>query len=297
MLLSYKQPIFMNGILNINKPKGITSAAVVASIKKILNTKTVGHMGTLDPQGEGVLLIGVGKGTKLFDYLLKKDKLYQADFEFGYETDTLDGDGKIVRACEIIPSLDELNSKIAGLLGKISQMPPNYSAKSIDGVRAYKLAREGKEVVLKPSEVEVYDIKIIHSVPPVYKFLIHCSSGTYIRSICRDIAYACNSLATMTSISRLKSGKYLIEESITLEDLKIKKQTAIEGLDKTLSALSRYDLDISHKKQLDNGMTIPTSVLDENPKHPEFLLYCDNTLYGIAAHSDGYFKLKTYLKG
>jgi len=286
----------MNGILNINKPKGITSAAVVSKVKKILGTKTVGHMGTLDPQGEGVLLIGIGKGTKLFDCMLKKDKIYEADFCFGYETDTLDGDGKIINICKKIPSIDELNSKIQLFLGKIQQLPPNYSAKNIDGIRAYKLAREGKEVILKPSEVEVFDIKIICATPPVYRFLIHCSSGTYIRSICRDIAHSCNSLATMTSISRLRSGKYLIKDSITLDELEQKKETAIENLDNALSNLRRYDLSVSHKKQLDNGMTIAVSALNSIPEDQEFLVYCDNILYGIALHFDGYFKLKTYLK-
>ncbi|MCL2555777.1 MAG: tRNA pseudouridine(55) synthase TruB [Firmicutes bacterium] len=286
----------MDGILNINKPSGITSTAVVSKVKWILQTKTVGHMGTLDPQGEGVLLIGVGKGTKLFDYLLKKDKVYEANFEFGYETDTLDKDGKVVKTCEKIPSLDELNFNIKSLLGKIQQLPPNYSAKNINGERAYKLAREGKEVILKPSEIEIFDIKIIQINKSTFKFIIHSSSGTYIRSICRDIAYLCNSLATMTSIIRLRSGKYLIENSINLDELVQIKENAIESLDKALSKLHRYDLRPNHKKQLDNGMTMHISALNDTPKTEKFLIYCDNILYGIAIQKDNYFKLKTYLK-
>ena len=285
----------MNGILNINKPKGITSAAVVSKVKKILNTKTVGHMGTLDPQGEGVLLLGIGKGTKLFDYLLKKDKIYEANFTFSYETDTLDGDGKIIKSCEKIPTLEELNAKIPLLIGKQQQLPPNYSAKSIDGIRAYKLAREGKEITLKTAEVEIFNMKIIQSNPPVYKFLIHCSSGTYIRSICRDMAYSCNSLATMTSITRLKSGNYLIDDSITLKELEIKKDAAIQNLEQALSSLKRFDLPLEYKKQIDNGMTISLSAFNY-PPDSDFLLYCNNILYGIASISDKYFKLKTYLK-
>jgi len=274
----------------------MTSAAVVGKVKWILGTKAVGHMGTLDPQGEGVLLIGVGKGTRLFDYLLKKDKVYEADFCFGYETDTLDGDGKVIKSTEIVPSLQELNEKAASLLGKIWQMPPNYSAKSVGGVRAYKLAREGKEVDLKPAEVEIFDINITQINDTTYKFIIACSSGTYIRSICRDIAYACHSLATMTAIKRLKSGKYLIKNSINLNELENLKEHAIESLDITLSNLAKYELNIAQKKQLDNGMTIALTHLNKTPDCQEFLVYCDNILYGIATQFDNYFKLKTYLK-
>ena len=146
----------MKGLLNIYKPKGYTSQDVVSVIRKVLSTREVGHMGTLDPQGEGVLLVGIGKGARLFDLMLKKDKVYEAEFDFGYETDTIDGDGVCSR-----------------MIGDCDQIPPKYSAKNINGRRAYDLAREGKEFTLKPCKIKIFDLKLLYKTGEnKYKFKI-----------------------------------------------------------------------------------------------------------------------------
>ena len=126
----------MKGIINFYKPKGISSAAAVGQVKRILGRKDVGHMGTLDPDAEGVLLIGVGKATRLFDFFLNKDKVYVAEFTFGYETDTLDGSGTVIAMTDKIPSAEEIKAVLKKFIGKISQFPPKYSSKSINGRRA-----------------------------------------------------------------------------------------------------------------------------------------------------------------
>ena len=138
----------MTGVLNLYKPKGITSSAAVVACRKILGTKAIGHMGTLDPMGEGVLLLGVGKATRLFDYYLRKDKVYEAEFAFGYETDTLDIEGTVTSRAAHIPTQEEIAAVLPQCTGRKMQVPPMYSAKSVNGVRAYALARAGKSAEL-----------------------------------------------------------------------------------------------------------------------------------------------------
>ena len=211
----------MKGIVNLYKPKGWTSRDAVNKVRNILHVKEVGHMGTLDPQGEGVLPIGIGKGTRLFDALLKKDKVYEAEFAFGYETPTLDGDSEPSRFAKTIPSQSEIESKLDEFVGVIRQVPPLYSAKNVNGARAYDLARKGVDFTLEAAEVEVYSFELIkRTAENTYLMRIHCSAGTYIRSLCRDLAYSLDSLATMVSIKRVRAGGFRIEESVTVEELR-----------------------------------------------------------------------------
>ena len=152
----------MLGVLNINKPKGVTSSNVVVKIKKLLNIKKVGHMGTLDPLAQGVLPICIGKATRLFDYFLKKQKTYIAQFKFGEETDTLDLEGKIVKTSSYIPTKQDIAKALTTFIGEISQIPPMYSSKKIDGKKAYDLARQGETIEMKPCNVTIYDYKLFH---------------------------------------------------------------------------------------------------------------------------------------
>lgn len=283
----------MTGILNINKPKGVSSSAVVSKVRKILGEKTIGHMGTLDPQAEGVLLLGVGKATKLFNHFLSKDKVYLAEFTFGYETDTLDCDGKIINETENLPSLEQIKSELKKQIGKINQIPPQYSAKNIAGRRAYDIARSGEVAELSASKVEIYNIEFISQVKVnVYTFNIHCSSGTYIRSICRDLAYNLNSLATMTALQRTRCGIYTIENSITLQQLEQNMELALEPIEKTLDNLQVYELDEKYYFEISNGIKIQ---LDNLPKN-DFLLFCKSELFGISKSIEGNLKIITYLK-
>ncbi len=283
----------MKGVLNINKPKGFTSQDVVSVVRGILKTRAVGHMGTLDPQGEGVLLIGIGKGTRLFDLMLTKDKVYEAEFDFGYETDTLDGDGKIERITKILPNISQIKSTMPDIIGEIDQIPPKYSAKNIDGKRAYDLARAGKSFDLKPSRVTVYDIQLLTQTGEnKYLFRIHCSGGTYVRSICRDLAYACNSLATMTSIRRVRCGAFDLSDAITLDELRERGADAILSLDEALSFLPRHDVSDLLYEKLCNGVKIHM----QHPNSSPFTVYCKGELFGIGAYENGFVRIKSYLR-
>lgn len=209
-----------NAIINLNKPTGMSSFFAVKKVARILGVKKAGHMGTLDPYGTGVLLIGVNKGTKLFEEYLNKTKTYIATFHFGYETDTLDSEGSVIKENDKVVTIQEIERILPSFLGKKNQMPPNFSAKKINGKRACDLIREGKEVELKPKEIEIFKIECINSFNDNnFVFEITCSSGTYVRSICRDLAYKLSTYGTMVSIIRTKCGAFCIENSCTLDAL------------------------------------------------------------------------------
>lgn len=209
----------MIGFLNVYKPKGITSNAVLSKIKKQFGVKKLGHMGTLDPMAEGVLPIACGNATKMFDYFLNKQKIYIATFEFGYETDTLDAFGETIKTSNVIPNFEDVKKTISSFVGKINQIPPKYSAKNVNGKRAYDLARQNVDFDLTAKEVEIFDYELLNYNQNSFEFKIVCSSGTYIRSLCRDLAYKLNTFATMTRLIRSESGKFNLQNAVQLEDL------------------------------------------------------------------------------
>ncbi len=283
----------MNGVVSINKPKGWTSRDVVNKVRNVLHEKSAGHMGTLDPQGEGVLLVGIGKGTRLFDVFLKKDKVYRADFAFGYETDTLDGDGEMTSKTDVVPTLAQIEEALPEMLGDIMQLPPIYSAKNVGGVRAYELARKGVTVDLKPASVSIYSIDIEKYYNGVLTVRVHCSAGTYIRSICRDLAYKLNSLATMTSITRLRAGSFKIEDSVTVDELIGLGEKAVISLDEALKDFPKYLVKDEDYDRLSNGIKLDV----EDDLCAPFTVYCRDELFGLGEIVDKKLKIKTYLKG
>ncbi len=283
----------LNGLINLYKPSGMSSAQAVGKVKRIfspLGEKTVGHMGTLDPMAEGVLIVGVGKAARLFDYLSGHRKQYIAKFKFGYETDTLDRTGKTVRTTSDIPSIDAVGHALQSLVGKIEQVPPAYSAKHVDGKRAYDLARRGESVELKPVSVEIFGIEIIcQPRMDEVAVMIDCSSGTYIRSICRDVGRMCGSLATLEYLQRTKVGSFGVESATTIENLEIVKDGALIPCE-TVIDLPRYDVMPESKSDLDNGRKIPFS------EKGEYKIFCADEFYGIGREKDGVLKITTYLK-
>ena len=166
----------MNGFINLFKPSGMTSAYALNKIKKLLGKKVkCGHMGTLDPMASGVLPVGIGKATRLFNYLLDKDKVYEAEFTFGYETDTLDAEGVTILEGGRIPTLEEVQTASQSLVGVINQIPPSYSAKNVAGTRSYVLARKGIAVELPPKQIEINSIIVTQTEKSnTFKFLIEC---------------------------------------------------------------------------------------------------------------------------
>lgn len=213
----------MDGIIIINKTKGCTSHDIVYKIKKMLNEK-VGHTGTLDPMAEGVLPILVGKGTLASKYLINHDKKYIVELQLGTKTDTADSEGKIVEQQPInkeIITIENIEKILQTFIGKQEQIPPIYSAIKINGKKLYEYARKGQEVELKPRQIEIYNIKLInYSIEEKQiKFEVFCGKGTYIRSLCEDIATKFETVGYMKSLKRIQVGDFKIEDSITIEEL------------------------------------------------------------------------------
>lgn len=284
----------MIGFLNVYKPRDLSSSAVVGKIRKKFNIKKIGHMGTLDPMAEGILPLAVGKATRMFDYFLNKKKTYLAVFEFGYETDTLDAYGKVVKENGNIPSISSLENAIKShFLGKIKQTPPAFSAKHINGVRAYDLARNGQSVELGAVDIEIYDYKLTKQIDETkFEFEICCSSGTYIRSLARDLGVETNSLATMIKLVRVEQGVFNLNSSIKLEDLlELQKiDDKIILIDAVFKAYKHINLSKNEFEKLKNGVKINY----EEVLEPAFL-YFNNTLIGVAGYKDNKLFVKTYL--
>ena len=215
-----------SGIVLVNKPVGISSNAVVNIVKRVLNAKKCGHLGTLDLEGEGLLPVTVNNATKLFDFFLNKDKTYETVFVFGFETDTLDLAGTVIKEKECDIKKEDVEKTIKEMIGKYSQMPPLYSAKKINGQTAYKVARRGEVVELRPKEIEIYDFKLIEQLSKnTFRFEISCSSGTYIRSVCRDLAERLSTYGSMQCILRTRCGGFYLKDAYHLEEIKSGKFT------------------------------------------------------------------------
>ena len=212
----------INGVVVIDKPEGMSSFSAVKLVKKLLGVKKAGHMGTLDPLASGVLVIGLGKATKLFDEFLKQEKEYYAEFKFGVETDTLDREGKVIaRDKNLNISHLDVKAVLPEFVGKQSQMPPVYSAKKIDGKKACDLARQGEEVNLTPKEVEVTELTYRGwQGKNTYAVKIKCKSGFYVRALGRDIAKRLNTYATTVCIRRLRCSGFNILHAQPLEELR-----------------------------------------------------------------------------
>ncbi len=209
-----------NGILNINKPAGMTSHDVVAVIRKVSGESRVGHAGTLDPMATGVLLICLGQATRIAEYLTDHDKKYRARVRLGVETDTYDATGTVVAESECSVTREQVTDALAHYLGRISQQPPAYSAIKQKGVPLYKLARQGVDVETEPRQVEIYSIDIVDVAPPEVEIDVHCSKGTYIRSLAHDLGARLNCGAHLTALTRTASGQFTLDAAITMEQVR-----------------------------------------------------------------------------
>lgn len=211
----------MDGIIVINKPKNCTSHDIVYKVKKIFNEK-VGHTGTLDPNATGVLPLLIGSGTRLSKYLIEHDKIYKATIFLGKQTTTLDIEGEIVDEKDVDEKMlteEILNNVLKDFIGKQEQIPPIYSAIKVKGKKLYEYARAGKEVDVKPRTIEIYDIKLDVVENNRITFTVKCSKGTYIRTLCKDIAEKLNTVGYMEDLQRIEVGKFNIKDAITIEEL------------------------------------------------------------------------------
>ncbi len=210
----------MDGILNINKTTDMTSHDVVASIRRLLKQKRVGHAGTLDPAASGVLPICIGKGTRVAEYLSESGKAYQAEIVFGVETDTYDSEGAIVRTASTADlTRAQIEQVLQHFTGQQMQLPPRYSAIKLQGQPAYKLARAGEDITFKPRPITIYRLEVIDWLAPRLTLAVECSKGTYIRSLAHDIGEQLGCGAYLAALVRTRSGPFSLAESITLEQL------------------------------------------------------------------------------
>ena len=279
----------MRGLLNINKPKDWTSFDVVGFVRKALNTKQVGHLGTLDPMATGVLVVTVGSATKIFDMFLNKNKTYIAKFEFGYETDTLDATGKTTNSCSKIPTLDEIKSALPQFVGDIMQLPPQYSAKKVNGQKACDVARKGESIDLKPCLIHIENIEILSFYNKVLELAINCGAGTYIRCIGRDIAHSLGTFASMTSLVRTKVGNFDIAKSMNID--KNNPQQLLEylqPLDVVFDHLPEIKNDELAWKLL-NGQRVKTTLTNG-----DYRLYYKGEFVAICNSQNSIIKMEKY---
>jgi len=221
----------LSGILIVDKQKGMTSHDVVDMVRKRFSVKKVGHAGTLDPNATGVLVLLVGKATKLSSSFLEEDKEYFATMKLGERTDSGDCDGSVISSGEVLSSEGEIRDVIAEFLGEIEQVPPMFSAKKINGKKLYKLARKGKTIERKPNKITIKKIDEIRITLPFVKFNMVCSKGTYVRQLVDDIGESLGCGANLTELRRTRSGEFSVEGAVGIDDLlKMDKKVFYENL-------------------------------------------------------------------
>ena len=281
----------MDGIIVVNKQKGCTSHDVVNKVKKIVN-KRVGHTGTLDPLATGVLPLLIGKGTLCSKYLINHDKVYEVSLKLGILTDTMDAEGKIVEEKEVnsnILAKENVEKVLSSFIGKQEQTPPIYSAIKVAGKKLYEYARKGQEVEIPKREIEIYNIELvgINKVSKEIEFKVSCSKGTYIRSLCIDIAKALGTIGYMSGLERLQVGKFKIENSIKIDESTTKEyiEEHIIGIEELF--VEKPKIEINQKKLLLflNGVKLNTEFEDGVYK-----IYSENKFIGLGTVNKGLLK-------
>jgi tRNA pseudouridine 55 synthase len=263
----------MDGFILINKPKNWTSYDVIRVLKKLFNVKKIGHSGTLDPFAEGLLIIGINRATKFIEFLMNLPKEYIAKIKFGIETDTLDIDGKIIN-CDNSFKLNEnvLQMAVDDFPRSYEQIPPKFSAKKVDGSRAYELAREGKEFELKPKLVSIYDLKIqsIDEANNEAVFYLKVSAGFYVRSFARDLANRIGTFGYLLALKRIAIGNFKLENAHNIDDREFKLiqiDTALDFIEK---------IEILDCRKFKNGQ-----ITIYKYKDGIYRIYCDSNFLGI----------------
>lgn len=281
----------MTGFINVNKAQGVSSAAEVARVKKLTGVPC-GHMGTLDPMACGVLPVAVGNASRLFEYFLQKRKRYIAEFTFGDEYDTLDTTGTVTAAGGRIPSQKEIEAVLSQLTGEIEQVPPIYSAKSVSGERAYKIARRGGTVQLSARRVSVGEFKCLGSSGAgAFRFEIECGSGTYIRSLARDIGKLLGTYAAMSALTRTVSGPFIIKDSVETQHLNADNIFQYLITADSVLPYPEIRLTAAEQRRYTNGVAIRYGVADGQYK----VYLADGVFYGVGESKGSVLKSRLKL--
>ena len=251
----------MDGFLLLDKEKGISSNQLVQKVKKSLSLKKVGHLGTLDPMATGLMILAINRATKFSSYFLESDKSYDASIQLGSSTDTDDAMGNIISSSDIIPNEKDINKSLASFIGQSMQTAPFFSALKHKGKPLYKYAREGEFISKPPREINIFSIKNIICEHNKCSFIVHCSKGTYIRSIARDLGDKLNSGGHLSALRRLSQGIFNIKNAMTIENIELNKLITIE---EAFSELSKIQLDSNQTKFFMNGAKIEEINLEDD---------------------------------
>ena len=251
----------MDGFLLLDKEKGISSNQLVQKVKKSLSLKKVGHLGTLDPMATGLMILAINRATKFSSYFLESDKSYYASIQLGSSTDTDDAMGNIISSSDIIPNEKDINKSLASFIGQSMQTAPFFSALKHKGKPLYKYAREGEFISKPPREINIFSIENIICEHNKCSFIVHCSKGTYIRSIARDLGDKLNSGGHLSALRRLSQGTFNIKNAMTIENIELNKLITIE---EAFSELSEIQLDSNQTKFFMNGVKIEEINLEDD---------------------------------
>lgn len=281
----------MDGIILVNKEKDFTSHDVVSIVKKITESK-VGHTGTLDPNATGVLPLLIGNATKISKYLINHDKEYEAVIQLGKKTTTADIEGEVIEEKEVPEKIYiECENILKSFIGKQKQTPPAYSAIKVNGKKLYSYAREGKKIEIEPRNIEIYNIELmnINKEEKQISFRVSCSKGTYIRSLCEDIAEKLGTVGYMKDLKRTKVGDFEIKEAITIDELKEKFEkndfSDVITIENIFKDMPKIELNENNIKQYLNGVKIV-----ERNQDGIYRIYYKNEFNGIGIVKDNKLK-------
>ncbi len=278
----------MEGVLLLNKPKGITSAKAVEKVKRAFKTKA-GHTGTLDPIATGLIIVLLGRATRFSWIFTRMDKTYKVRALLGVETDTYDLDGNVVCEREVNVSCEEVKEALKDFLGEVIQIPPPFSAKKVGGKRAYKLARKGITAQLKPVKVNVYSLELIDCVLPEIEVRMRVSSGTYVRSIIHDLGQKLSCGACVKDLVRESVGPFRVEDAVDLERIiqDQERDKYVIPIDEALSFLPAVSLNIFSAKKVLNGNPV---LIEEKDYEGLVRVYLNETFIGVGHLRSGVLK-------
>jgi tRNA pseudouridine55 synthase len=288
----------INGILNINKPAGMTSHDVVDLVRQMCGQRRVGHAGTLDPSATGVLIVCLGQATRVIEYLMASDKVYRAHIRLGVSTDTDDAEGEVTATTEVDVGEEEVQEALASFIGSIQQVPPMYSALKHEGTPLYKLARQGLTVDRQPRSVEIYNIELLDCFDkaqhkwtlPLLTIRVECSPGTYIRALARDLGQKLGCGAHLQSLTRLAGGHFTLEQAVSLDELaeafaQGNWREFIHPLDEALLNFDPMVFDAQTEKRIRHGQQVEAPLVSEGEEGGLRRAYSENgELIAILGH-------------
>lgn len=276
----------MDGIFNVLKPPGMTSHDVVGALRKILNMKKIGHGGTLDPLAAGVLPVFTGIATRFLEYAAHEEKSYRAELTFGFQTDTGDTEGKVIAQSPVRPLTDEeIEAALASFRGEGTQIPPMYSAISVGGTKLYKLARQGIEVKREPRPITLYELEKVDYTGDTLVFDVTCSKGTFIRTLCEDLAEKLGMKGTMSFLLRRKAGVFTLEESHTLEEIATDPEGCCTGVETVLASFPKLVVNNLQGRRIAQGVATTLPGIQDGTLYQ--LWTREGLLVGLAKAVDG----------